>query len=123
MSQKTRNHRIFSAASIAAAVLVAFGACVDFSEPPSGLPTGIVPGADAGNIEPDAATDNPLPNGCGTGEKACNGGCVGLTDPAFGCGAPSCEPCSVGNGAAVCSAGACTVGTCTAPQEIGRAHV
>jgi alpha-tubulin suppressor-like RCC1 family protein len=117
MSKMTSNHRIFSAAGITTLVLFSFGACVDFSEPPSGLPTGTgpVPGADGGTTEPDA-TSNPLPNGCGTGEKACNGGCVGLTDPAFGCGAPSCEPCSVGNGAAVCSAGACVVGTCTAPQ-------
>jgi alpha-tubulin suppressor-like RCC1 family protein len=115
MSTMTHKHRICSAAGITTLLLFSFGACVDFSEPPSGLPTGVVPGADGGTTEPDT-TSNPLPNGCGAGEKACNGGCVGLTDPAFGCGAPSCEPCSVGNGAAVCSAGACTVGTCTAPQ-------
>jgi len=48
---------------------------------------------------------------CGAGEKSCNGACVAIDDPAFGCGT-SCTPCNVPNANAACQDGACIVATC-----------
>lgn len=39
---------------------------------------------------------------CPSSEKFCDGGCVGLLDPAYGCGSETCDPCVVGGGTAVC---------------------
>src|SRR6185437_16526477 len=59
-----------------------------------------------------AAPSRPGPTGCTDGMQMCNGNCVALNDPAFGCGAPSCTPCSTAHGTSACAAGTCTVKTC-----------
>ncbi|HEY8923085.1 MAG TPA: hypothetical protein VIU64_01820 [Polyangia bacterium] len=54
---------------------------------------------------------------CPTGFKKCGTKCVSLTDPAYGCGAATCDATScpaAGTGTLVCQAGACVVGTCGA---------
>jgi hypothetical protein len=85
---------------------------VDFSEPPSR------------SNEPQGSRDGGAgfaPEGrgaqgqCAPGEKVCDGACVSLSNPVFGCGAPVCDPCGVQYGSAICTAGACTVSMCEAP--------
>ncbi len=53
---------------------------------------------------------------CAADKKSCNGKCVSLIDPEYGCAAAACEPCpSPSRATAVCdAAGTCGVGTCTA---------
>lgn len=67
-------------------------------------------GPEGGNAEGDAAP----PAACPPGQKMCaGGGCVPLDAWEYGCGAPSCEPCSLPNAATVkCEAGRCAVATC-----------
>jgi hypothetical protein len=73
---------------------------------------------DDGGMPPTSDSDIPQADGgapsCPAGEKRCNGACV----PAkveYGCGSPSCEPCSLANAATiVCKDGACVAGTCKA---------
>lgn len=54
-----------------------------------------------------------LQEGCPVGEKVCANECVPTNDPAHGCGAESCAPCSVAHGRAGCTAeGRCGVVGC-----------
>ena len=48
---------------------------------------------DGGEGTPDSNTGEPSSPGCPDGQRLCNGACVGLTDPVYGCGDPSCAPC------------------------------
>lgn len=57
---------------------------------------------------PDAGT------ACPPGQRACGAACVSGTDPLYGCGSPSCEPCSIAHGTAACNAGGCVVASCSA---------
>lgn len=85
---------------------------------PSPTPTGtgnpVTPpmsGTDAGmDSAVDAAT--PTPGACPGGQHMCNGICVGLTDPLYGCGDPSCMPCARDHATATCQGQKCAVGAC-----------
>ena len=59
--------------------------------------------------EPEAPS---AAGGCAEGKKLCNDLCVSLRDPRFGCGARTCEPCSIAKGEASCQGGACAVAAC-----------
>ena len=48
----------------------------------------------------------------GSGEKICEGTCVSTSDPAYGCSAAACIPCSVPNAAASCGPEGCGIGQC-----------
>ena len=50
--------------------------------------------------------------GCAGDEKLCNTQCVSLTDPAYGCENADCNPCALENADAICSGGACALGSC-----------
>jgi hypothetical protein len=49
---------------------------------------------------------------CEFGQKLCNGACVSVNDPLFGCEPTACEPCSLEHAAATCAGSGCVVGTC-----------
>ncbi|MBX3215925.1 MAG: hypothetical protein KF850_28050 [Labilithrix sp.] len=49
---------------------------------------------------------------CSPSEQMCHGLCVSMSDPVYGCGAPSCEPCAVPRGTAACQANRCVVADC-----------
>ncbi|MBX3209481.1 MAG: hypothetical protein KF764_30890 [Labilithrix sp.] len=49
---------------------------------------------------------------CSPTEQVCHGLCVAMSDPVYGCGRPTCEPCAIPHGSAGCHAGACVVETC-----------
>ena len=50
---------------------------------------------------------------CGANQKMCGSACVSTTDPAFGCGASTCSPCTFPNAAATCApSGQCSMGAC-----------
>ena len=55
--------------------------------------------------------------GCTAAQKTCNGACVAKSDPAYGCEAENCLPCSVPFAkAATCKAGSCAAATCATGQ-------
>jgi len=77
-----------------------------------------VPEVDAGPT--DTGSDTPVtpdaPVFCTDGQKNCDGKCVAITDPAYGCSPASCSPCG-GPGATssyVCDTGACKENGCAA---------
>jgi hypothetical protein len=55
---------------------------------------------------------------CGDGTKQCNGTCVSVTDPAYGCGDATCDSSSCPNpgagGSVMCQGGECVIDTCAA---------
>jgi hypothetical protein len=53
---------------------------------------------------PDVTLDDA---GCGNNQKKCANECVGIDDPAYGCGPANCDPCPSDNATATCKAGAC----------------
>ncbi|MFI5297436.1 MAG: hypothetical protein ACHREM_05005 [Polyangiales bacterium] len=59
-----------------------------------------------------STVDSGAEAGCATGTKSCAGSCVSATDPAHGCGATDCTPCSFAHASATCAAGACALGAC-----------
>jgi hypothetical protein len=68
---------------------------------------------------PDAATPprsdssgGPRTGDCPTGQRKCNGTCVTVDDPAYGCADPTCTPCAIAHGSATCVNGACAPATC-----------
>ncbi len=70
-------------------------------------------------IERDAAPvkDASLPvvdagNGCMPGQKSCDGICVSVTDPLYGCGSSNCVACLATRGTSTCVSGKCAVGVC-----------
>ncbi len=85
-------------------------------------------GADGGlgNLDTGATDDRPSveagPDGqrtdgsvlptCATGEHLCGAACARDDNPNFGCGAAACTPCKLAHATAVCSGGACAIGTC-----------
>jgi hypothetical protein len=57
----------------------------------------------------------PLDQGCPEGSKACDGECVLISDPAYGCGLEGCERCSISNGTTRCDADrGCVLDSCRA---------
>lgn len=68
---------------------------------------------DAGPDAPvDAPEDAPPDAGCDADRKQCGVDCVGLDDPAFGCGASGCAPCAIPGADARCEAGQCVLDSC-----------
>jgi hypothetical protein len=54
-----------------------------------------------------------ISEGCAKGEKECGGFCVSKTDPEYGCGEETCQPCTLPNATSVCSpSGQCFVASC-----------
>src|SRR5690349_1725521 len=105
--------QVFSKGSLFA-LLLATPACgalfgADFDVPKASVGA---TGTDAG----EARVDSPLPVGadgsCAVDRKLCGTFCVSLRDPAYGCAAEACEPCSLESGTATCTEGACSVGSC-----------
>lgn len=76
----------------------------------AGATGGSSAGQDAGQ---DAATDAAIDVTCAGDEKACNGTCVKLDDPDYGCGM-GCSPCGIPGAVSVCDAGACVMVGCAA---------
>ncbi|MBI4703187.1 MAG: hypothetical protein HY744_18885 [Deltaproteobacteria bacterium] len=62
-------------------------------------------GGVAGAGGADAAT-------CGSEHKWCNGQCVEVDDPAYGCQPNTCEPCDLLNAKAMCWADKCQIESC-----------
>ena len=58
----------------------------------------------------DSGSD--APTACNVGEQMCFGTCVSLTDPLYGCGDPSCTPCSSNHGTMSCQGRKCVVSSC-----------
>src|SRR5689334_2858838 len=73
-----------------------------------------LPGDDGGGGDDANNPDPPGPIRCGSGTKLCGDECVGDGDPAFGCGAASCDRCSVAFAASLkCDdQGRCAPNTC-----------
>jgi alpha-tubulin suppressor-like RCC1 family protein len=65
----------------------------------------------------EAGTQVTPGSNCGVGTKLCNGTCVATAVPDFGCGAASCAPCSIREGAAACSNNACVIASCITPKS------
>lgn len=57
---------------------------------------------------------NDLSAGCGAENKACDGACVSVDDPRYGCSPETCAPCALPHAVARCTPGphACTVASC-----------
>lgn len=79
------------------------------------------PGTDIGNDggpatprtpEEDAAP--PDTTGCPEGEMRCQGTCVSMNDPLYGCGSPTCTPCNAAHGTAACQGRKCVLSACAA---------
>lgn len=100
------------------------GACVSARVNAADLPT-YQPGdeLDAGLVTPDASAPDAAPDSavgvqCGPTEKRCGSSCVSGLDPAFGCGATSCSPCSVDPSATyTCLNQACKLAGCAAGSK------
>lgn len=60
--------------------------------------------------EPDAS--EPADPSCPDGQRRCFGTCVSLTDPLYGCGDPSCNPCPSNHGTATCQGRTCIISAC-----------
>jgi len=67
------------------------------------------PPSDSGPVDPSDGGGSPP---CPAGQRLCHGACVGVTDPTYGCGAPSCEPCKTAHGTPTCQANKCVVQAC-----------
>jgi hypothetical protein len=61
---------------------------------------------------PPVTSDASVPQACPFGDKQCNGGCVPVVDPAYGCGPTMCSACSLPHTTSGCSASGCAVATC-----------
>jgi hypothetical protein len=49
---------------------------------------------------------------CADGEKLCDGSCVGIEDPSYGCSPSGCDPCAIPHGSATCVASTCVLEAC-----------
>ncbi|HEX2730894.1 MAG TPA: hypothetical protein VHM70_04790 [Polyangiaceae bacterium] len=59
-----------------------------------------------------------LEAGCDSDQKACDGHCVSRTDPEYGCGATSCQPCVLPNATSICDAEEhCAIAVCVESHE------
>ncbi|MBI5537357.1 MAG: hypothetical protein HY898_31835 [Deltaproteobacteria bacterium] len=61
-------------------------------------------GQDGDASKPDAS--------CGPTLKLCNGACVAVNDPSYGCAPDSCGPCTAPHGTASCANEKCTISIC-----------
>jgi hypothetical protein len=62
--------------------------------------------------DPDAGSDASSVPACPAGEQFCFGSCVSMTDPLYGCGAPSCSPCASARSTMGCQGRKCVVTAC-----------
>ncbi len=117
------NARVRMFAVALPALLVVAGcsviAGVDFGNAHERLEPGA--GEGEGGIDDDAGamgiTPDATPTGCSADQKTCNGACVAKNDPAYGCEAADCLPCSVAFAkSATCKAGACAADGCAAER-------
>jgi hypothetical protein len=97
------------------------GACVAISDPAYGCdPTLCSPSRcpDAGTGALACEDGECVIAECGAGTKSCGGTCVSIADPAFGCGADSCDasscPSLATGGTLACEAGECVIDSCEA---------
>ncbi len=67
-------------------------------------------GFEADSSRPDSAP--PTIPACALGDKLCNGACVSVADPLFGCGPSVCSACALEHATAACSASGCAIGIC-----------
>jgi len=67
---------------------------------------------DDGDVLNDAA-EAAEASVCGANQKLCDGTCVPVDDPGFGCAQPDCSPCSENHATRGCAAGACVILECT----------
>jgi hypothetical protein len=65
---------------------------------------------DTGPLSP--APDASSAPTCAFGAKECNGACVQITDPAYGCGPTTCAACAIPHATAACAASGCAIGAC-----------
>ncbi|HSO37857.1 MAG TPA: hypothetical protein VLT33_35260 [Labilithrix sp.] len=89
---------------------VDFGNAHERLDPAPGEEGGPALDDDGGGVaeRPDAT-----PTGCAPDQKTCAGACVSKNDPAYGCSATDCLPCSVAFAKnATCKAGQCAADTC-----------
>ncbi len=103
---------------IAAAVGCSLIAGVDFSQAHDRLDEGGT-GGEGGTSSDDGGgiveTPDATPTGCAADQKKCSGACVSKTDPAYGCAAGDCLPCSIAFATnATCKAGVCAADSCAA---------
>jgi hypothetical protein len=81
---------------------------------------------EAGDVSDDAVGDStdasdsgdgavgsaPRCGGCASGTKPCGTRCVSISDPAFGCGDPTCGACDLPRATAACTSLHCAVAAC-----------
>ena len=65
----------------------------------------------------DADLDAEHDAGCRPSEKRCEGNCVSITDPLYGCKLLSCSPCVIPHAVPACVNSTCAIGSCNAPWE------
>jgi hypothetical protein len=89
-------------------------AASDVASPDTG--GGSLPDEDAATaVPPGGGGEDGGPSSlpaCGAGEKLCDGACVNVTDPLFGCGASACVACALPHAVPACSASGCAIGAC-----------
>ena len=81
---------------------------------PAPIATDAAPAPNSGAADANSAPDvaDPPSQGCPMGLHICNGVCVSLTDPVYGCGDPSCAPCASTHSTMACAGRKCIVGSC-----------
>lgn len=128
VSRPARTLRAGASASLVTFILVGCNSILDNepgvlvttdaspTEPPQGSST---EDSGASQLPPisgseDAGTVTPPDDagGCEPGKQLCQGVCVSLTDPLYGCGTPACTPCSLAHGSAACQGRTCVVAKC-----------
>jgi hypothetical protein len=67
---------------------------------------------DAALPSPAPTPTPPAPAGCTPDRQLCHGLCASKTDPANGCGDPSCTPCPAVHATATCDTRGCAIATC-----------
>ncbi len=59
-----------------------------------------------------------LDEGCGEGQKACEGRCVSKSAPEFGCGNDNCQPCFLPDAQSICDQNQrCAIATCVGRHD------
>src|SRR4051812_40490307 len=80
---------------------------------PTTAPDTNPPPPDASTPDTSSPPDSGPPSAdCPAGKHICNGVCVSLTDPVYGCGDPSCAPCPSMHSSMGCAGNKCIVAAC-----------
>jgi hypothetical protein len=92
------------------------GPQIDSSLPVASQPDATLPPPDADAGAP--STPPPVDSGtlpvCAFGQKLCDGSCVSVDDPLFGCGPTACTPCALDRASATCAGSGCAIASCNA---------